>query len=391
MERNNKKLCGIICEYNPFHNGHLYQIEEIRRRGEFDGIVCLMSGNFVQRGEAAVLEKHIRAKHAVLAGADIVLELPTVFATAPAELFAKGAARILSSLPSLATLCFGAETADKQAFLSSARALLDEPEEISAKIKRNMDAGFSYAKARSEAWKELLPSELLLSPNNILGLEYTKAILQSGAQIDILPLARIGGGYKDERLQAYPSATAVRGAIASGVSRIEGVPAFVQADLPRALETTLESLEKYALLQKSAQDIASVCDCTEGLENAFKRAASLPVSLVESLTSARYTSSRIRRIALQTLLEIPKSLILEGLSSPLYLRVLAANARKKELLSALEGEFPILLRAHDEDGLQGVAKQLFQRDIFAEKLYALLYPNSPDKAKIFIERKDTDA
>ncbi|MBE7068853.1 MAG: nucleotidyltransferase family protein, partial [Clostridiales bacterium] len=121
------KICAIICEYNPFHNGHLYQLNLARERSDSDAIVCLMSGDFVQRGEASIMDKRIRANHALQAGADVVVELPTVFATSPAELFASGAIKLLSSIPTVNTLCFGAETADKLAFKSASKYLADEP------------------------------------------------------------------------------------------------------------------------------------------------------------------------------------------------------------------------------------------------------------------------
>ena len=178
------KICAIICEYNPFHNGHLYQIQEAKRLSGADAILCIMSGNFVQRGEAAILDKFTRAKHAVLAGADVVVELPTPFAISNAELFAKGAISILSKIPSVTTLCFGAENASKTAFTLAARYLNDEPKEISEKIKSYASEGMSYAKARAKAWVGFLPLDLLCSPNNILALEYTRAILNANASID---------------------------------------------------------------------------------------------------------------------------------------------------------------------------------------------------------------
>ena len=136
-------------------------------------------------------------------------------------------------------------------------------------------------------------------------------------------------------------------------------------------------LEKHAILSKSEEEIKKVCDCTEGLENAFKKVAVAGGDFVEELTSQRYTSSRIKRIALQNLLGIEERLIKNALTSPLYLKVLAINKDKKELLSALsESEFPLLLRAHDEEKLNPVAKQVYEKDLFAEKIYNLLYPNS---------------
>ena len=369
------KICAIICEYNPFHNGHLYQMSEAKRLSGADAVLCIMSGNFVQRGEAAILDKFTRAKHAILAGADAVIELPTIFATSNAELFAKGAIKLLSSIPSVTTLCFGAERAEQETFLHAATLLNDEPKEISAKIKELSAIGLSYAKARAQAWKDLLPQDLLSSPNNILGLEYTRAILSMNAALDILPIARVGGGYNEEALyENYSSASAIRLAIANKESFAGNLPDFVAKDLPASLESTLETLEKYALLSSSTEKIAKVCDCSEGLENALKKGAESPQSLVENLTSARYTASRIRRIALQNLLNIDEVLIRNGLNSALYLRVLAVKNPAKDILSALSNSpYPVIARPRDVSYLSGVAKDVFAVDTFAEKVYSLLY------------------
>ena len=375
------KFCSIICEYNPFHNGHLYQLQEAKRRSGADALLCMMSGDFVQRGEAAVLNKFTRAKHAVQAGADIVVELPTVFATSNAELFAKGAISILSAIPCVSSLCFGAENADGNSLLRAADLLNHEPKTVSEKLKANVASGMSYAKARANAWEGLLPTDLLCSPNNILGLEYTRAILEKNAAMEILPVERIGSGYNDERLQEnYSSATAIRASIQRGVSCAQNLPDFVQVDLPSRLEDTLDTLEKYAVLSRSAEEIATTCDCTEGLENALKKAALLPQRLAETQTSARYTTSRIRRIALQNLLQIEEKLVKESLQAPLYLRVLAIRKERSDLLSTLSSSsLPILIRANDKDSLTGVAKKVYERDAFAEKVYGLLYPESCDK------------
>ncbi len=380
------KICAIICEYNPFHNGHLYQMQEAKRLSGADALLCIMSGNFVQRGEAAIMDKFTRAKHAVLAGADAVIELPTVFATSNAELFAKGAVAILSSIPYVSTLCFGAETADKAAFMKTAMLLNDEPKEISDKIKELSSTGISYAKARAMAWENVLSKEFLSSPNNILGVEYTRAILAANANIDILPIKRVGGGYSDCTMQEnYSSATAIRAAICEGKSFEGNLPNFVAKDLPNHLENNLETLEKYAILSTPLQELSTVCDCTEGLENALKKAAQNEESLVEALTSVRYTSSRIRRIALQNLLNIREPLIRDYLHTPLYLRILGAKKARKDVLSALsEASFPLIARPRDESVLTGIAKECYAIDIFAGKIYTLLY-GSKKKINVFIE------
>lgn len=379
------KICAIICEYNPFHNGHLYQLREAKRLSGADAVLCVMSGNFVQRGEAAIINKYVRAQHAVKAGADIVVELPTVFATSNAELFAKGGVHILNSLLNVEILCFGAENADKQAFISAAGYLNKEPKEVSEKLRDAVSNGVSYAKARSQAFADFVPFELLSSPNNILGLEYTKALLATDSYIEILPIERIGQGYKEAIVQNnLSSASAIRAAIQSGTPFSDNLPDFVCRDLPKTLETALDKLEKYAVLNASVEEMKSICDCTEGLENAFKKAATTEEPFVSALTSARYTSSRIRRIALQALLKINESLIRECLQSPLYLRVLAAKKESKETLAALSrADFPVIIRQTDASALTGAAKSSFEKDLFAEQLHALLYGEVKDK-KIFI-------
>lgn len=380
------KICAIICEYNPFHNGHLHQLRTARTISNADALVCVMSGNFVQRGEAAILDKYTRARHAIAAGADAVIELPTTFATSNAELFARGAIKILSSIPAVQTLCFGAENADKLAFKSAAGLLFEEPKPVSEQIKKAVAEGASYAKARAQAFAGYIPIDLLSSPNNILGLEYAKAILAQNAALDILPIARLGGGYADDELsESFSSATAIRAAIARGEEPTAHVPDFVLKDLPKTTENQLETLEKYAVLAATEQELADVCDCTEGLENAFKKAALLSAPLVQTLTSARYTSSRIRRIALQNLLKINEKLIRESLQAPLYLRVLAAKKERGDVLSALgESNFPLLVRAHDENALTQTAKRCYDADIFAEKLFSLLRGKTDKPKSILI-------
>ncbi len=379
------KFCAIICEYNPLHNGHAYQIQEAKRRSGADAILCVMSGNFVQRGESAILDKFTRARHAVRAGADAVVELPTLFATSNAELFAKGGVKLLSYIPAVQTLCFGAEGADKD-FLAIADLLNDEPAAVSEEIKNGLKAGLSYAKAREKAWSGRIPDGFLSSPNNILGIEYARAIRSLNASVIPLPIQRIGSGYSDKILREnYSSASAIRATILQKQPLNGSLPDYVQSDLPKQLENKLDGLEKYAILQKTPEEIARVCDCTEGLENAFKKAAKQNAPLTETLTSARYTSSRIRRIALQNLLNIEETLVRRALSESLYLRVLALNKQKKELLSYLrESGLPVIVRAHDEKILDGVAAECYARDTFAESVYSLLYEQEKTGKDIFL-------
>ena len=382
------KICAIICEYNPFHNGHEYLIRTAKERTGADAVLCIMSGNFVQRGQAAVLEKHIRAKHAILCGADAVIELPTVFATSNAEIFACGAISILSKIPEVSYLCFGAETADKQAFLDAAQALLDEPESVSAEIKRLMKTGISYAAALSQARADYASSTLACKPNNILGLEYTKALLLAGAKIDIIPIQRMGAEYHDNDINAeYSSATAIRNAATSGriFDAEKQTPKCVFDDLLYATEIDLSTPEKLAILATSSDVLASTLDCSEGLENAFKNAAFMPTPLEESLVSARYTASRIRRIALQNLLNIRKDFVFECLQAPLYIHPLAYKADRKDLLSALsKASIPFLAAGKAKGELSGTAKQCLETDELAEKIYAVLAKKEFDNKTILV-------
>ena len=314
------------------------------------------------------------------------MELPTVFATSNAELFAKGAVHILSEIPCITHLSFGAESPDVNTFLIAAKLLNDEPSDVSAKIKTLMQEGVGHAKAFATAWEDKIPADLLSSPNNILGVEYTKALLLKNTDIQILPIQRIGSDYNDTVLQEeFSSATAIRHAIQKGEKTNNCLPDFVLNDLQPQSQKLLDVLEKHAILSTPLEEIKGVCDCTEGLEFAFKKAAELGELLENTLTSARYTSARIRRIALQNLLKIKENSIRESLCSPLYLHVLAAKKCRNDVLSALsESNAPLIIRAHDEEKLSATAKACFNLDIYAEKIYTLLNNGQPKEKRLFI-------
>ena len=376
------KICALICEYNPFHNGHEYLLRRAKELSGADAILCIMSGNFVQRGEGTILEKHERAAIAVEHGADLVIELPTVFATSNAEIFARGAISILSKIPQVTHLCFGVEYGTAKDFLKAATLLANEPPKVSETVKTLTAQGMSYAAALTQARNELLQENLLSSPNNILGLEYTKAIVSAKANIEILPVARVGSKYHDKQLhEQFPSATAIRKAYAEKRENLQEIlPKSLYSALENANIINLSIAEKIALLNVDLKTLATTLDCGEGLENAFKKATLSPEPLEATLTSARYTASRIRRIALQNLLGIRKPFIFECLSAPLYLRPLAYQAERKDVLSVLaESQLPFLSQGKDKELLEGIAAKSLAVDIFAEDLYAVLsqktYPN----------------
>ena len=215
------KVALTVCEYNPLHNGHVYSLNKIKSELNPDLLVVIMSGNFTQRGEIAVMHKYVRAKHALLAGADLVVELPTVFATANAEIFAKGAVKIAESLGGNRTLCFGVESGDKAGLIATATLLNSETKEFKQLLKEELSSGVSFAKARYNALEKMnIPDADLgfaATPNNILALEYTKSIIENGFKTDVLPLHRVGAGYSDlKSVGEFASAKGIRELIAGG-------------------------------------------------------------------------------------------------------------------------------------------------------------------------------
>lgn len=377
------KICGILCEYNPFHNGHAYLIERARAESGCDAVVCIMSGNFTQRGDAAVLEKHLRAKHAVLAGADAVVELPAAFATAPAELFARGGVRLLDSIPAFNCLAFGCESGEAADFWRAAQVCADESGAFRAALRERLDEGLSFTRARGEAlaacgYKK--EAELLRSPNNILGAEYARALLAERPDARILPIRRKGAGYADAALHAqFSSATAIRAALAAGKAEELGgnLPAFVLDDLRGAPDVSaFYTLAVCALLARPAEELKGILDCTEGLENRLRALAEQTADyeeIVREATGKRYIASRIRRILAAAALGIGEALVRESLASDLYLNVLAVRRDNAALLAALgQARFPALLRAGDERALSPAGARCLAKDRLAENIYAAI-------------------
>ena len=197
------KITGIITEYNPFHNGHLYHLNTAKKVTNCHGIVCIMSGNFVQRGEPAIIDKWKRTEMALLNGVDLVIELPTFYAVSSAEFFAKGAVDILNNIGVVDNIFFGSECGDINLLYKIAEVLTKEPKEFKLKIKENLKSGVTYAKAREKTLIDILDNEdlneILSNSNNILGIEYIKAIIKSNSSITPLTMKREGSKYNDKK------------------------------------------------------------------------------------------------------------------------------------------------------------------------------------------------
>ncbi len=388
------KICGIIAEYNPFHLGHALQINYVKEKLGAEKILVIMSGNFTQRGEPAILDKFTRAKHAIKAGADMVIELPTVFATANAETFAGGAINVLSSLNVLDGLCFGVESGDKISFINLAKAMNNESKEFKKALKVHLDNGISLAKAKFNAVKDLgderFDPELVNSPNNVLGLEYTKALLKLNSKIDIFPLLR-EGDHNDQTLKkGVTSATSIRKALEDGAIKKtkKSLPSFVYEDL-KEFPTAFDKMIMASLIKSSVDDLAQLPDCTEGLENRIK-ALSKDNHTVEELvlktTTKRYTMTRIRRILINCLLGIDKKLVYDSLTSPLYAKVLAIKEQSKDLISLISSnsKIPVLTRKSDSALLKKTALSAFNKDVLASDLYALATSKKQNEHQMII-------
>lgn len=329
---------GIIAEYNPFHNGHQYHIRQAKRLTQ-QPVIVAMSGSFMQRGEPAILSKWQRAALAVSCGADLVLELPCAFTLRSAEFFAQGGVSLLAASGCVNALCCGVESADCD-FPALARIACDAG--VQAQLQTLLRQGTSYA----SAWEQLFTAHSekldkpLSSPNDILALSYTQAIIRHGYDIEPLYIQRQDSGYNSTEISStLASATAIRQALATGnASWQQAVPHAVQNALLHAGydERLLWQLICYRLRLLSPTEIAARTECSEGLENRLKQAADCGslAQAVAACSSKRYTASRCRRLLLQLLCDVTREVWTQQHAA--YLRVLAFNDTGRQLLKQMK-------------------------------------------------------
>ena len=332
------QVTGIIAEYNPFHNGHQYHIRQAKRLTQ-QPVIVAMSGSFMQRGEPAILSKWQRAALAVSCGADLVLELPCAFTLRSAEFFAQGGVSLLAASGCVNALCCGVESADCD-FPALARIACDAG--VQEQLQALLRQGTSYA----SAWEQLFAAHSeklekpLSSPNDILALSYTQAILRHGYDIEPLYVQRQDSGYNSTEISStLASATAIRQALATGnASWQQAVPPATQDALLHAGydERLLWQLICYRLRLLSPAEIAARTECSEGLENRLKQAADRGslAQAVAACSSKRYTASRCRRLLLQLLCDVPREAWAQQHAA--YLRVLAFNDTGRQLLKQMK-------------------------------------------------------
>lgn len=332
------KTAGIVAEFNPFHNGHRYLIEETRGFGATH-IIAVMSGSFVQRGEPAIFSKWERAEVALQNGVDLVLELPAPYALSSAERFASGGVATLSATGCLDFLSFGSESGELAALQRAAAACItaEQGEEIVKLLKE----GLSYPAAREKAVAQLADPEtaaLLSTPNNTLGIEYLKAIALQQLSCSVVTVKREGASHDGDPAGGYASGSWLRQALQKGEQVSGYLPQGVSENTQIAEEGRLESAVLYRLREMSAADFALLPDVTEGLENRLYATAQEATGIADFLfrvKTKRYSLARLRRILWCGMLGIQKE---DVICPPSYLRVLGFNPRGRELLQKMKTE-----------------------------------------------------
>ena len=384
------QIAGIIIEYNPMHSGHLHLLEQVRARlGADTAVVCAMSGNFVQRGDFALLRKHARARAAVESGVDLVLEIPLSWAAAPAERFADGGVQVLQAAGLVGHLAFGSECGDAQALRQVAAALLSP--DFPPLLRRELTAGDSFAAARQRAVSDLLGPEngaLLAQPNNILGVEYCKALLRRESAMEVFTVSRQGACHDGAlRPGEHPSASALR-ALLTGEGRQQALdllpPAMGRAYLEEetagrapVLASACERAILARLRTMTPADFAALDPGREGLCNRLYEASRAAAGIKELLDTAktrRYPYARLRRMVLWAYLGLTPAKLPERVA---YLRVLAANARGRELLGRMRqtASLPVLTKPADVRRLPVDARQQLELEARSTDLYTLAYPS----------------
>ncbi len=391
------KVLGIIAEYNPFHNGHVYHINESKKAVEAEYTVAVMSGNFVQRGDTSLIDKWSKAQMALENGIDLVIELPLIYSISSAENFAEGGIKILNSLNLVNYLSFGSELCDVNILNEFANVLYYEPKEFVSVLNHELSKGFSYPKARENALLMYLNdirkyANILSSPNNILAIEYLKALKKYKSPIIPVSINRHKVDYNSTQIvDGFASATAIRQiATTSDVwSLRQAMPKSsfdIMYECLRAGKTvgSLAKFEReiiYNFRRMSVEEIAELPDVSEGLEHAIKNAANscnTISDLIKMIKSKRYTQTRLTRVCLYSLLNITKKDMLNSRKVSPYIRVLGFNAKGKELLSAINHSNPKLdiitsVKKYLDTSNNKILKSMLEKDIFGTDIYTLGY------------------
>lgn len=395
--RNMMKAAGITAEYNPLHNGHVYHIEETKRITGCDAVVAAMSGDFVQRGEPAIMDKWVRTEHALRGGADLVIEIPALFCLGNAGQYADAAVKLLEATGKVSHISFGSESGDAHALTRIAGTLRDHNEEIECLIRSLRGDGFSYPAARSIAYSRvradlngmdpdsdpqiLKDTGILDKSNDILAVEYIRSMQNAEPAV----IQRKGAGYTDsyDESMKYQSASAIRTRVLGGHDVTRHVPAYTAESLKECHLTGPDldgwfDVLRYAVLSADAEMIEDCPSGGEGLAYLMKSQAGSARSWTEFVTrvkSRRYTYTRLSRLCMQLLLGISRSRY--DMDRPEYIRVLGFSETGRKLLAEMRDEgsasLPVVINVNkSEEDLSEKASSLLQLDIHAADIYNLV-------------------
>ena len=388
------KRIGIIAEYNPFHNGHLYQIKKAKELTGADTVIAVMSGNFTQRGETSLVNKFEKTKIALQNEVDMVIELPTIYSISSAENFALGGIKILNEIGNIDYLVFGIEEDNLQELQAIADVLVNENDEFKSKIKTELDKGNSYPKAREITLKKVLLSEnmkdIMQKPNNILAIEYLKALKITNSRIKPFAIKRKNSMHHDNNInENYASGTYIRKLFIENnfdeISKV--VPKYTYERLSelkshRTYVTSINDFSDiviYKIRMMTKEEISKIADVNEGLENSIKLASTTCKTIdeiIDKVSTKRYTKTRISRILTYILLDITKSDMEQSKKNDPYIRVLGINKKCEEILSTINNNKLITsLKKFEENNGEN---ELLNIDKKATEIYTIKYPKSVD-------------
>lgn len=377
------KTVAIICEYNPFTNGHLYHLNIAKAETNADTVICIMSGSFTQRGEPAILDKYQRAEIATRSGADMVVELPLIYSISPANNFAYGAIKIISSLPNVEYLSFGSEIGDVGLLEKAADFLSNEPEEFRTILSQHLDDGFSYPKARAMALSEYSQTheefgdiaDILNKPNNVLAISYIQALKNAGLNhVKLHTVKRECDYNSDDINEVFPSASAIRKAITREQLPLikDKVPelSYNYLKTVKTNGTSLGDMCLFKLKDISGYDLETYYDINAGLHNRLKIAAmnaSNYEQFLENAKTKKYTMARLKRLSLYVLFDITQTFYNEALNLPAYTFILSLKKERKDILTELNKTCAnVLVKYSDIDKVDKSLRPLIKLDFKAQ-------------------------
>jgi len=395
------KATGIVVEYNPLHNGHVYHAQQARKATNADVIIAVMSGNFLQRGEPAFVDKWTRTKMALASGVDIVFELPYRFATANAPIFARGAIELLDAVGCNA-FCFGSEDGNIEPFQNSLQLIDRHTEQYELAVKNGVAEGLSYPMALNKAYQKIqegqpeLPVADLSMPNNILGFHYMEAGHSIGSSMEAVTIQRMGAGYHDETLDSkkIASATGIRKSFFSTETLDEVSDFLPQATRSLLLEWQADRREfgnwenfypflRYIILRDGPSRLRSIADVTEGIENLVFRAAQSQDSFqtfMDVVKSKRYTWTRIQRMLTHILTGFTKEMRSQ-MEKPAYLRLLGMTNEGRSYLNSRKKSLALPLISK----VASFSDPSLEMDISASDIYAMALGNGSGHSKIGLD------